>query len=862
MAVESSDTLADHGSEPSRTEYLWPELPEPSFEPIHPGSHEGSSAEEIPGLLPLGGDIQSAIGVSISRAQTRLTSHQTPAAEKVKAMEGMDGMFDVPFERGLNVPVTNSVSKDNSQTSDDASKLSPASPSYTASLPSPWRAVPATFGRPHDEDKSGGSTNILPELNLRRYMPSFGLPSMPKTPTLKDFSVPSLGSILGTVRSHSPSRKGPSRNKRANTVIDRKSEWPSAHQDQMPTESFRTPTAALGSANEDINPVLRGMSAAGLSQVDGTSVSKCTSAAPTRAQTLRKSTSDHSLYLRRATSTTTSLGDDSRWENVQEQVNSRAKAIMDSWQDTSIKLPSLPNLPSLSGFRPVFTRVRAQSDAKPTPSIENLTDHTSRPLGSMTVSQNSPNHDEKTTLTPSLPQVRFPHLDHALEHLTGDIVVMGGYRGSILRSAKPPNRQLWVPVKVGLNIRKVNLEVGLNPEDEENMVDNIYASGMLTHIGPVDMGRRLLKRLRTCRNAQTGKLRVHEYGYDWRLSPHLLSRRLIEFLEKLPSNRVGVPRYERGTTVIAHSMGGLITRHAVNRRPELFAGIVYAGVPQHCVNILGPMRKGDEVLLSSKVLTAQVNFTMRSSYLLLPDNGHCFVNKETKEEYPVDFFDVASWKEYAFSPCIAPTLAAAPLDRKGIFSSISDSLPSLPLSTNRKASTPQPSPADTAANKISDLTDPSGTRAVDPQLSPPSRPANTESTIPKAEAIAFLTRTLSEVLRFRRELMHNASHQALNKYPPLTIIYANNTPTVCAARVPSREAIRRADAYDDLQFASGDGVCLAKAAQLPEGYQAVPGGKIKTERGHVGLLGDLEAVGKCLDAIGKARQRNRVQLDV
>ena len=63
-------------------------------------------------------------------------------------------------------------------------------------------------------------------------------------------------------------------------------------------------------------------------------------------------------------------------------------------------------------------------------------------------------------------------IDSVLESLTGDIVVMGGYRGSVLRSAEPPHRQLWVPVKVGLNMRKVNMEVGLDPEDEENMEVN------------------------------------------------------------------------------------------------------------------------------------------------------------------------------------------------------------------------------------------------------------------------------------------------------------------------------------------------------------------------------------------------------
>ncbi|RJE16541.1 hypothetical protein PHISCL_11122, partial [Aspergillus sclerotialis] len=74
-----------------------------------------------------------------------------------------------------------------------------------------------------------------------------------------------------------------------------------------------------------------------------------------------------------------------------------------------------------------------------------------------------------------------------------------------------------------------------------------------------------------------GDLRVWDYGYDWRLSPHRLAKRLVQYLESLPCNAPDVPREKRGAYVIVHSLGGLIARHAVNQRPELFAGVVYAG---------------------------------------------------------------------------------------------------------------------------------------------------------------------------------------------------------------------------------------------------------------------------------------------
>lgn len=56
-----------------------------------------------------------------------------------------------------------------------------------------------------------------------------------------------------------------------------------------------------------------------------------------------------------------------------------------------------------------------------------------------------------------------------------------------------------------------------------------------------------------------------------------------------------------------------------------------------------------------------------------------------------------------------------------------------------------------------------------------------------------------------------------------------------------------------MAFASGDGVCLAKEAMLPEGYKAAFGGRIRSDRGHVTLLGDLNAVGRAIGAVSIGR---------
>ena len=587
---------------------------------------------------------------------------------------------------------------------------------------------------------------------------------------------------------------------------------------------------------------------------------------------LRRSSSDQSLYLR-ASSTASSLDQVPRYEHVHQQVNSRFKAIKDSLQDSSSRLLSMPSL-HLQDMRSDWGYKQGLQDA------------TQRRANTFTDNPNTMNGEKAQPFRPQPTRVNSAHLNPALaeamSEMTGDVVVMGGYRGSILRSAKPPRRQLWVPMKVGLNLRKVDLEVGLNPEDEERMEENIIPSGVLSHIGPVDICRRLMRRLQKSDNAMAGDLRVWDYGYDWRLSPHLLSKGLIKYLEGLPCNAPGVPKEKRGAYVIAHSLGGLIARHAVNQRPELFSGVLYAGVPRHCVNILGPLRNGDDVLLSSRVLTAQVNFTFRTSFALLPLDGHCFFDKQTKEEYRVDFFDAKTWDEYHLSPCINPQLPPSsmgkglnniPLIGKRFLGKDSsndelvDSSKSATFNGNGLRSLPddRETPRNPPAAATSPALDASSKHngaipTLDGVVGPTSIPrqpvkAPTISTLPRDEAMTYLERTLDEVRQFKQELAFNPSHQSENRYPPFSVIFGKSVPTVYGARVWSKEQIKHADAYDDLAFAAGDGVCLASAAMLPPGYRIIKDGLVKSERGHVGLLGDLDGVGECLKAMVWGRRQ-------
>ncbi|KAE8451313.1 hypothetical protein EG329_004479 [Mollisiaceae sp. DMI_Dod_QoI] len=868
-------------------------------------------------------DAQSLVEPSMSRMATRLKSSRTPALEKATAMEELEGggYFDSSdetppaadensiYERPpISQPALLSTSAGTIQTeglsnpSRESAGLSvrrvPSPKLEESSMPiMPWLAGPRTMAVQRTDGTSQSSLHGVFDTArtrslsggaeaLKKFLPK-GLPSMAQVGNL--FSNSSTNHKPKSIPSQGMSRD------------------PAVSNTTQPATSSTSGSSLQGGISlraRTFAPIVATRSEALTRQGTG--------AGSQRPMNLRRVTSDDSL-LYHSLSRASSLGDDTRFENHHEQVNSRVKAIRDSLQDrSSFRMPQMPSMPSMPTL-PSLPRVPSfnfnmnflNSTNVPT-RWRSYTDPAPGILPAV-VTKKRPNTVAKPAVAPGMigaavsrpeaaaesvrPVTEGPNssfLDRAMESLTGDIVIMGGYRGSVLRSTKT-NRQVWVPVKVGLNIRKVDLEVGLEPDDEERMLETIYASGMLQNIGPVDISKRLFKRLSECENARNGKLRVWDYGYDWRLSPDLLSKRLTKFLESLPSNQPsqdGSTDGPRGAVVIAHSLGGLITRHVVNRRPELFSGVVYAGVPQACVNILGPLRNGDAVLLSSRVLTAQVNFTLRTSFVLLPEDGRCFIDiNDTKKQYPVNFFNLDDWIKYRWSPCTDPPLPPRnqPTGGLGSLLNMPSSLLSLPI-PGKKSISGQSSPVSTSFNggvERSEAQSPPtiATRAADilrnvdggtdrtiaPQMgnntNPVSKGQNTNQsvstavTIPREKAVAYLRRTLAETKKFKQELYFKPELSETNRYPPLALIYGKSIPTVYGAKVDGREGIPCSDSYDNLAFASGDGVCLAKEAMLPEGYKAVYGGRISSDRGHVTLLGDLNAVGRALEAILKGRAK-------
>jgi hypothetical protein len=423
---------------------------------MEPGSEaaqmeEGSDTDVVYGFDGTNEEnVEDIVGFSIGQEQLRMKSQSTPAYEKAQVLDQSKDYFD--FE-----PEARDTNDDGAKTEtphDD--KKGPKKSHYvldgTASASSEHPSSPPS-GSPDDISRSDTSRSILKDgfgpRTRRASSESIGmvgtlrklLPGLPSMPLPKASGLPTF-----SFGSRSKDGNQLNRPKRSSTLFSKGNlPWPFLNQSSDPSGIARGTTG---------NPVQNGNSptfAASDDHLDVKDAAKA-SAAPSEADglspwsmpkpgLLRRATSDHSLFIRNELERISTHDDAEKWASVSEQINSRFKAITDSFQDSAFnRMPKMPSV-SLGSFRPglqgtnsdipILKKDRndssAQRDAAPNlPGIRNMI---------FNYSDKQPKHPH-------------PILHQAVSALTGDVVVLGGYRGSILRSAKPPNKQLWVPVKV------------------------------------------------------------------------------------------------------------------------------------------------------------------------------------------------------------------------------------------------------------------------------------------------------------------------------------------------------------------------------------------------------------------------------
>ncbi|KAJ3326525.1 hypothetical protein HDU76_012857 [Blyttiomyces sp. JEL0837] len=192
----------------------------------------------------------------------------------------------------------------------------------------------------------------------------------------------------------------------------------------------------------------------------------------------------------------------------------------------------------------------------------------------------------------------------------------------------------------------------------------------MENIGPINICKQLIKELRQleqCKKKdkdsdEASSLRFHPFPYDWRRELQWSSDSLIEFVEGILQKNGGKP-----VTVIAHSMGGLVTIRAVNHRPELFKGVIFEGTPFGPVPlILWALRRGAPLIPNAALFGPDLHFgcrfwlfnlsslmclgtgPVRSAYVFLPKDGTGLIDAKGNDII-LDYFDPIKWRDHRIS---------------------------------------------------------------------------------------------------------------------------------------------------------------------------------------------------------------------
>ncbi len=200
-------------------------------------------------------------------------------------------------------------------------------------------------------------------------------------------------------------------------------------------------------------------------------------------------------------------------------------------------------------------------------------------------------------------------------------------------------------------------------------------------------------------------------------------------------------------------------------------------------------------MLNEKIPTAQSQLLLRTSFVFLPEDGYCFINKITRGGI-VDFYNVDNWIKYRLSPCVGEPLLALP---KSSALSALLSLPDLSLRNRSNSHSKNVNGSDHISNSFAEDSAPGHRGALlqrphhrtayaarrvmapgSPIFSPTSR------VLPGQERhLSYLTRTLAETKRFRAELGAQSRTPIGQRIPPLAI-NGKDIPTTAGAKVSSR----------------------------------------------------------------------------
>lgn len=138
------------------------------------------------------------------------------------------------------------------------------------------------------------------------------------------------------------------------------------------------------------------------------------------------------------------------------------------------------------------------------------------------------------------------------------------------------------------------------------------------------------------------------FPYDWRQSNFDTAVKLKNFIEKTPA-------FEgKQVTIIAHSMGGLVSRIYIQRyggdkrvTKLITLGTPYLGSPEALRMLLDGLGPFENPFIGGRLKAIQVISSFPSIYELLPTYENCCIlgGPEDKDRTPVDVTDFQTWEK-------------------------------------------------------------------------------------------------------------------------------------------------------------------------------------------------------------------------
>jgi pimeloyl-ACP methyl ester carboxylesterase len=176
-----------------------------------------------------------------------------------------------------------------------------------------------------------------------------------------------------------------------------------------------------------------------------------------------------------------------------------------------------------------------------------------------------------------------------------------GIKGSILSRRQST---LWLTSWQALGLASPDLRLPIHWDGDAQERDDVTATATLRTVAGQDIYDSFLKW------AETSGRAFYPFVYDWRRDNLETLDQFLVFLDQVSERHSARP-----VQVVAHSMGGLISFVALNRRPDLFHSVLFAGVPfVHGISFLEDMHAGLATGLNKRILSPLVLFTCVSPY--------------------------------------------------------------------------------------------------------------------------------------------------------------------------------------------------------------------------------------------------------